>query len=104
MPFRDAGGSKYTTNDYVREIRERFPDARPLLLLVVTNGEDEPEFRKQMVTLKQIDNEALQLLIVVGSVTSERKSGYWLESENADALLEDGSSFKLLAISEGGKV
>jgi len=105
MPFWDAAGTEYRTDNYAKQIRERFhPTLTPLLFVVVTHGTDEPEFKKQMAVLNQLDAEELQLLYVIGSATNVDKHSYWLAQEDAEALLEGGAHFRFLAIAPTGDV
>lgn len=104
MPFFDAGGVEYTTDKYREQIQERFPGTHPLLFLILTRDVQDPEFKKQMTTLNQLDAEALQLMFVVGTPSLANKSGYWLEPENVDALLEGGSDFEFIVIGDNAEV
>ena len=104
MPFRDAAGAEYRTDNYAQEIRGRFPGTQPLLLLLVARSFNEPEFKQQIEALRQVDAEQHQLIVAIGAATSTDKHSYWLEPEDADALLEGGEPFLLLAIGHGGQV
>jgi hypothetical protein len=104
MPFFDASGTEYTTADYRSEIAKRVPGVRSTALLIITHDDQNPEFRKQMAILEALDAEALQLLFVVGNASATDRQGYWLEPENADALLEGGHRFRFMAIGDHGEV
>ena len=104
MPFFDASGVEYSTGKYREQIQKRFPGTHPLLFLIVTRDAHDPEFKKQMATLKHLDAETLQLIFVVGTPSPPNKSGYWLEPENVDALLEGGSRFEFIAIGDNAEV
>lgn len=104
MSFFDAGGREYTTHDYRAEMAQRYPGVRPTLFLIVTRDDRNPEFRKQMAVLDALDAEALQVVFVVGNASAAARQGYWLEPEDADALLEDGGSFRFIALGDEGEV
>lgn len=104
MSFFDASGRAYTMTGYRSEIAKRVPGVRPTALLIVSLDDQNPEFKKQMAILDALDAEALQLLFVVGNATATDRQGYWLEPEDADALLEGGRSFRFMAIGDHGEV
>jgi len=104
MSFFDASGTAYTTTDYRSEMAKRLPGVHPTALLIVTRDDQNPEFRKQIAILDALDAEALQVVFVVGNASVSDRQGYWLEPENADALLEGGHSFRFIAVGDDGEV
>ena len=104
MPFFGVGGLQYTTGNYRHEISERFPGVHPTMFLILAHDASNPALIRQMSILDTLDAEALQDMFVVGLSSSASKEGYWMEAEDADALLEDGADFKFMAIGDEGEV
>jgi hypothetical protein len=104
LPFWDASGAKYTTDAYVPEIQAKFhPSLTPTLLVVVTRTMKERNFQQQMLELKEVDAEQLQIVVAVGSASEIDKSSYWLRSEDAASLLGK-ANFKLFVVGTEGRV
>ena len=104
VPFWDAAGTRYSTDSYVPQIQERFPNTIPTLLLVVTRSFQEPKFKEQRKALESVDAEGLRLLFAFGSTSETDKHSYWVSSEAAKSLLGPKAPFKVFVIGAEGVV
>jgi hypothetical protein len=103
--FYDSNGNEFHTLNLKQEldVLNKF-DSKPLLLLYVTNSQDNAEYKQQVKYLKDIDAERLQLLFVDSNTDKVFEDGYHTDKNTALKLLGSGKNFKVFLLDGKGKV